>query len=355
MNRTCEWDRALNLIEVETRSDQLESRVIRVEARRDGSQVWALLGDQGPLWFHYHGGKLRRVWPWEDKKLPGADEWLRGDILAWRPGRRAVVMAPDGRSVSKLFRSKRWKDAVQRHELARAGCARGGRWRVPAILEVDGAAARVQFERAHGVELPVLGRHSTQWRSVGAGLAEFQSGVDARDLPRHGRREEMQVVSDMHQRYATLFGSRLPGVSRLMERLESWVSRGTSGSLVAAHRDLHDGQFLYGEEGITVLDFDQLCAGEPELDLANLSTHFVLRQLQGAEAMGDRDAQECALALLAGHGIDGGDESYSALRFYQSATFLRLAILYSMRPRWRRLRKTLLAHAEVSLDELCHA
>ncbi|MFT5732449.1 MAG: hypothetical protein ACJA2W_000282 [Planctomycetota bacterium] len=356
MDSNGEWGRALALIQSEHRRGDVESCVVRVEARRDGSQVWALDGDVGRLWYIYQDGELRRARPSDDRKLPGAAELVPDGLLAWRPGRRAVTADPDGASIWKLFRAKRLKDAVLRHELALAGCSGTAHWRVPHILRVDEAKARIQFERVHGRELPVLRRESSAWRRVGLGLSEFQRAVDVSGLPYHGRREELDVIVQLHQRYAALFGTELAGVDELLERLGAWALRGgPSDPPVAVHRDLHDGQFVYSDGAITVLDFDQLCAGEAEVDLANLSSHLVLRQLQDATNVGEDDVRECALALLSGFGIDDHNDAVNALRFYQAATFTRLAILYSFRPKWRSLREALIRHAVVSLDDLCHA
>ncbi|QDV08189.1 Phosphotransferase enzyme family protein [Planctomycetes bacterium Poly30] len=355
MESNGEWGRALTLIQGELRSEDVEARVIRVEARKDGSQVWALDGEGGPLWFVYDNGRLQRANPWEDRKLPAAAECLRDGLLAWRPGRRAVATSRDGGAVTKLFRPKRLEDAVLRHELALAGAGRIPHWQIPGIQRVDREAARIDFERIQGTELPVLGRHAGEWRRIGAGLAEFQRALDVSGLPRHGRREELDGIAQLHRRYSVLFGDRLPDVDDAVHRLERWVAKAPPRVSVAVHRDFHDGQFLVTESGVTVLDFDQLCAGEPEVDLGNLTAHFVLRQLQNRSTVQANDVRDCALAAMTGFEIDEDESAHAALRFYQAATFVRLAVLYSLRPRWRSLRGVLLQHASASLDELCHA
>ena len=356
MESSGEWGHALTLIQAELRASDVESMVVRVEVRSNGRQIWALESEEGPHWFTYQSGELRRVIPAEDRKLPGASDLQPEGLLAWRPGRRAVMEDQDGTSIWKLFRGKRMKEALRRHELAFASCGDGAHWRIPAILHVDHKAARIQFERIQGQALPVLRRHAGAWRKVGRGLSEFQEAADVSGLARHGRREELDVIVRLHQRYSGLFGARLEGVDRLLERLETSVAAAAApASFVAVHRDLHDGQFLVSEEEVAVLDFDQLCAGEREVDLANLTAHFVLRQLQQLEQVDEADVRECALALLAGAGMGGDEPTVNALRFYQAATFTRLAVLYSLRPKWRHLGPTLMSYAAASIDELCHA
>ena len=80
------------------------------------------------------------------------------------------------------------------------------------------------------------------------------------------------------------------------------------GSLRLIHRDLHDGPFLlatdaagdFTDNGVGLLDFDLMAAGDPALDLANLVEHLLLRRRQGVLA----DAESAVEALLTGHQPD---------------------------------------------------
>ncbi len=55
--------------------------------------------------------------------------------------------------------------------------------------------------------------------------------------------------------------------------------------------------------------------------------------------------------LIEGRGLSGGPQFLERLRLYQASTFLRLALLYSIRPRWAQLTPTLLAYARRSLED----
>ncbi len=350
-----EWHHAFDLLQAELKVHDPTPFVVRVEARADGTQVWTTKEEDGTSWFLYSSGQLHRLQPVSDPKLPGAAKSLRGKVIAWRPGRRAVAVGPDGRTIWKLFRKNRLPSAVLRHRLALEGCMGAKHWRVPRILSVDERRARVQFERIDGAEIGVKRNESHKWKPVGAGLREFQAGVRTADLHHHDRRLELDTVSQLHQRYAQLFERRLSSVDRLLERLEGWVQPTTTSPPVAVHRDLHDGQFLAKENGHWVLDFDQLCAGEAELDLANLTAHFVLRDMQAENCDHAEGAEACSLSLISGYEIPNSNSAHQALRFYQAATFVRLALLYQFRPKWRHLFNPLIQRAVASVDELRHA
>ena len=125
--------------------------------------------------------------------------------------------------------------------------------------------------------------------------------------------------------------------------------------VVAVHRDLHDGQLLAGEGLVALLDLDGLAAGAPMLDAANLSAHFELRVLQGLGGADAHGAEVCGRALFEGFAVADTEGLHAALRFYQATTFLRLALLYALRPRWAHLARPLVHYAERCLDELALA
>jgi Ser/Thr protein kinase RdoA (MazF antagonist) len=104
-------------------------------------------------------------------------------------------------------------------------------------------------------------------------------------------------------------------------------------TLRLVHRDLHDGQLLlatdrdgrFAADGVGLLDFDQMAAGDPALDLANLVEHLVLRARQGVLA----DADSAVQALLSGYGPD--EDVLSRVACYRTLTARRLGALYSFR------------------------
>lgn len=116
------------------------------------------------------------------------------------------------------------------------------------------------------------------------------------------------------------------------------------------HRDLHDKQVLLRDDGrLAVIDVDTLAVGECALDVANVLAHLDLRVAQGL--LSPAHARASRTGFLAGLGeatdSDAEDPAWEhpesgRLEAYLAATRLRLAAVYSFRPRWRSVAATLL-------------
>jgi len=122
--------------------------------------------------------------------------------------------------------------------------------------------------------------------------------------------------------------------------------------LTVLHRDLHDGQFLVNGPSLALLDFDLLARGEPELDLANLTAHITLRSLQGGVSATRANTEEASEALIEGYHSSDDEWFPTRLRLYQASTFLRLALLYTLRLPWRHLSPALIDISNRCLDDL---
>lgn len=266
-----------------------------------------------------------------DRRLPGLAA-LVGDgaeLLAHRPGRRAVVRLPSGRYV-KVVRDGRAAPLAARHQALSALVA--GLADVPEVLAV--ADDRVELAAVSGVTPMVLaGSDPVAWREawhqVSALLVRF-AGADPQGLPVHDAAAEVEVTRG--------WVSRAVGAGRLPERdlgrpLAS-LRDGAPSTLGTAHRDLHDGQLLVADGRLGLLDPDTLAAAEPALDLANLLVHLQLRVDQGLLAV--EPAREATAILWDSVGcLPTGTAARVAA--YARATQLRLAAVYSLRPRWHDL------------------
>lgn len=266
-----------------------------------------------------------------DRKLPGLAA-LVGDgaaLLAHRPGRRAVVRLTSGRYV-KLVRPGRAGPMAARHDALAALVA--GLADVPEVLAVGDD--RVELAAVSGVPPlalaagdPVTWREA--WHQVAAVLVRL-AGADPHGLPVHDAAAEMEVTRRWVAR--AVAAGRLP--SREVDRLLAPLRDAVPTVLGTAHRDLHDGQLLVADGQLGLLDPDTLAAAEPALDLANLLVHLQLRVDQGLLAA---EPARDATAILWGameHLPSGTTERVDA---YARATRLRLAAVYSLRPRWHDL------------------
>jgi aminoglycoside phosphotransferase (APT) family kinase protein len=186
--------------------------------------------------------------------------------------------------------------------------------------------------------------------TVGRFLAEL-STMSAGELEPFGLREELAVLDHLHERVVAV-RAEPEGWSATRQALATVLLDAPTVDLLPAHRDLHDGQLFSHERRVALLDFDLACLAEPALDLANLSAHMQLRVLQNIGGASQRGADLCARALVEGRGLPGGPQFLERLRLYQASTFLRLALLNSIRPRWVQLTPTLIAFARRSLEDV---
>ncbi|MEO2236694.1 MAG: phosphotransferase [Candidatus Poseidoniia archaeon] len=120
---------------------------------------------------------------------------------------------------------------------------------------------------------------------------------------------------------------------------------------IGAVGDLHDGNLMRIGSRVGLLDFDMLCVGDAALDLANLSAHLELRALQGIRGASLAGAAACDQALRRGFGQQNCEFARS-LEFHRATTFLRIALIYHLRPRWAALTPGLVRLAESCLHEV---
>jgi thiamine kinase-like enzyme len=304
--------------------------VIRAEAQKSGRLV---LEVEAPSGRTFHGRPLDGEWEplrfEDDEALPGRTALGEGELLAWRPGRRAAWRSADRSRAVKAVRPKKLDVLLDRFARCAAAAEQAATLRVPEVLGADRREGLVEFAWSTGSALE-LG-HTAAWRAVGKATAELQRLVPHHDLPRHGPEDELQVIETLGMRQA-LAGLDLPlGIERVHVDLTDMLP--AVPVWTAAHRDLHDGQLLQTADGsILLLDLDLLSAGAPELDLGNLGVHLVLRAWQGRGSV--EEAWSARAALLEGHEAAGGRLDPVALEFYERSTALRLALVYRMRPRW---------------------
>jgi hypothetical protein len=266
-----------------------------------------------------------------DRRLPGlAAEVRRGaELVAHRPGRRAVVRRRSGRYV-KYTRAGRAPALAARHD--HLGAALRGLAAVPSVLE----ARQDRLELAALGGLTPLGVDTAdpqawdeRWGQVGACLVALAARAPGPELDRHGPGDEAALTRTWVDRAV---GAGLLPAADLGPTLAP-LTEDRPAAYGTAHRDLHDGQLLFDGGAIGVLDPDTLAAAEPALDVANLLVHLDLRVDQG---LLDPDARDRAAAVLSSTAASDPD-TVRRLPAHRAAARLRLAAVHAFRPRWREL------------------
>ncbi len=258
----------------------------------------------------------------------GADQVLTGlarlvrrpanRLIAHRPERRAVIALDDDARFAKLV------DGRRRAERIRQGLRRVARLpiRTPKLAG-DDEGPLVITEALPGRPLTMLLGASTprMLAAVGEALARLHACDPLPGTRSHGPADELAVTIGWEER-ARSYGLSLP-------EPDDVPLPPTAPRPVPIHRDLHDGQLLVsddgGADGVGLLDFDLLAAGDPALDLANLIEHLRLRGRQGVLA----DPDAAIAALLDGYGPDAGIRQ--RIPGYRALTARRLAAVYAFR------------------------
>lgn len=330
--------------------------VERVDVDRHGVLHLLARAATGPRWFAHDDHGCRELHPEQDGALPLAAELPllartgSVEVLSWRPGRRMVLrLDRDGGSlVLKGHRPRRSAEAAARH-LAACGLLRDARVAPAELLAQDESRACLTFRRIEARPLELAVTSQERFFRLGAALRAAHERPPPAGLPEHGPQQELEVLDRLAGRVALATGARLPRVEAVRTRLERAAPAGAPAVFV--HRDLHDRQVLDAGDRLVLLDFDLAARGDPLLDAANLLAHLKLRALQAAGGATEESAMLLGQALL--DGLDGrhDDSVPQRLRWYQAATFLRLLLVYRLRPRWTGLLPALLHMAERCLDD----
>ena len=291
-------------------------------------------------------GLFETVRPEDDAALPALACWLRrGELLAYRPGRRAMVLTAEG-TYAKVLRPRRVAPLVARIAAAEEAAREAGVG-FPDLARLVGVDPDgvVRFAPLPGPSLhDVLVGTATGPDAatavldrVGAALARFQDVAAAPVGDGAGTAAQEPAT------WAALAARDAPELAgRYGEVLAELPAAPSDGVTVLVHGDLHDRNVVVGA-AVGFLDLDLLGRGGPADDPGNLAAHLVLRALQyGADGQWGRRA---AARLVGGYIRHGGVATSEAVTAVGARTLFRLACLYRFRRRWRPLVPALLDEA----------
>ena len=340
----------------------MAGRIERVDIAKNGAVEVQLQTGKGRKWVKPGDDSSSELNISEDCRIPYS-ACLRDrapgapfTILAYRPARRLVVREgrDAGSVVIKAYRKGRGEAAAAKFRLAAEAFENS-----PII-----APGSVGFSALHDcVEMPFLegecvqvrARRADDFKSLGLGIHDLQKfEADGLLLSEFTRGDELAVLDERARRMGLVNGALPYGWARLRRGLDQAAERIPPATPVPTHRDLHDGQLLLTSEGLALLDFDQMCRAEPELDAANFLAHLALRGLQHPDSTSDKDVHACAKKFLDGLDAYEREGFWERLRFYQATSFARLALVYSLRPDWTFIVSRLVRLGHRCLDEFQH-
>ncbi|MCA9003178.1 MAG: phosphotransferase, partial [Planctomycetes bacterium] len=254
----------------------------------------------------------------------------------------------------KSFRPGRELATLAHHRILEEDLAGFTDLIVPQIVAHDEDHATLSFALLKGAPMGQHGEDSGDWRRFGAAWRNFQKRVKTDSLSYHSHGHEIDVLQALRLRFEKACGPVPAEWTLCFRAVRECALSLLEADPVACHRDLHDQQILFDGHSFGILDWDLMCKADPALDVGNLSAHLLLRALQSQRADATSVADSLARHMLEGMDIRNGEEFLPALRFYQAATFLRLYLIYWLRPRWRFLCPDLLMYAQQACKGLLH-
>lgn len=339
----------------------------RIEIDKIGGLNLLLAASDDRVWIDFKMAAPRLSGPLDDPAIPLSGIVARAgpeygfEVLNYRPSRRLVVSGRQN-SVDVVLKGYR-KDKCARRAGKKKMAAQilaGSGILTAVVLTVDSDNDYLVMQRLGGHRPMIRAQQADDFLLLGAGIHRMQAGTrelvqDPGALEEFSRQKELEVL-DERVRRLQLVGGDLPAAwSDLRQRLEDAAALIPQAEPVAAHRDLHDGQWLLGDGQPCLLDFDLMCRAEPELDPANFLAHLTLRHLQNRTQPSAHDVDICGKAFLEGLALPGTRNSRCRLHFYRASTFARLALVYLLRPRWQGVVAELVRNGHQCLDNLQQA
>lgn len=337
--------RSLPDLEEIQRVDVDDQGTVHLTARTRGS---------GTHWFVHDDRGLIARYPQDDPSLPLAtrlrttSDWA---VLSYRAGRRAVVQVTQGscRNVVKGHRKGRSARAAVHQSIAEGAMRRSG-VRVPRLLRHEGRHEALVFEHAEVREIELDASAVPYFAELGARLRRFQGDPGRQHVKAFLHGDELGVLDLWKNKVLRAVGALPAGWEEARADVERAAEALGDPHPVLAHRDLHDRQLFRIDGDVALLDFDLLCQGDSALDVGNLVAHLRWRALQGLYGADETSADACSRALL--EGLDRVEEPGFARRlaFYTATAFLRLSLVYRVRPPWETLASGLVERASTELE-----
>lgn len=257
-------------------------------------------------------------------------------LVAWRPGRRAVLRIRRGSETwfVKLLDRKSWKRA----QAAFAGLGHAAsplRLAVPALLLPELCGYAVPLVPGTSLREHLARGLAVDWRLVDAATSALAATESRSDLPRLDFASARDAAVKMLQKGAAM-QPRLLDLAQQVAAMPTLPTR--RDGLV--HGDYHDKQLFLAGDSAYLIDLEGLSRGDADFDLVNLAEHLRLRALQ--QTGRDDGAADSMLARAS--------FPRELLVPWRLCIRTRLCGVYAMRPRWAHLTNVLLSEVDVLLS-----
>ncbi len=316
--------------------------------------MWRSAGEP-PRAFVLDGDAAKELLPEDDPDLPAAKRFGKksrmqralepalGEVsdpklIAWRPGKRAVVRVQRGDATlfvkfldKKTYRRAAATFAAMPDPVAPMAFAK-------ASTMIDGECAYVA-EAAQGVCLrDLLARGETPpWDLLDRAIRSLRA------TPVHDAMPTIDFVSALDAGVRMLRKGAVL-MPELQQRADV-LARVASPKTVCAgfvHGDFHDRQLFFTRDRATLIDLETIGRGDANFDVVNMAEQLRLRSLQQTGA----DDGMCD-ALLDRHEVAADVRARFGV-----AVRARLCGVYALRPKWASLTQRLLSEVDAMLARL---
>ncbi len=188
-------------------------------------------------------------------------------------------------------------------------------------------------------------------RKAARALAKLHS-ARLGDLVPHTAEEELMRLQELIAEIGRIYLSLKGKLNDVFTSLKTKAPLLNREEATPIHRDFYDKQVLIGAERTTLVDVDTLSSGDSALDVGNFLAHLVLRAGQHPEAKQTlREARQVfAEDYRAAAKSENAEAFWKRAGWWETAALLRLACLYSLRPRWKEQAPSLLEKAQKSIN-----
>lgn len=325
--------------------------------RPDGDEPLAMWRKSGepPRAFVLDGDAAKELLPEGDPSLPAARRFGKKSrliralepslgaveepaLVAWRPGKRAVVRVRRGETLLfvKFLDKKTYRRAAKVFSALPEPVAPMRFARATTLIDDECAYVA---DAAPGVSLrDILARGDTPpWALLDRAIHALAATSVHDEMPTI----DFATARDAGVRMLHKASVLLPDLADRAQRLERIAAPSTTRSGFV-HGDFHDRQIFFTQDSASLIDLETVGRGDPTFDLVNMAEQLRLRSLQQA---GADDAT--GTALLDRHGVD----AEVRLR-WGVAVRARLCGVYALRPKWEALMRRLLAEVDTMLAQL---
>ncbi len=299
--------------------------------------------------------------------LNGTARMAKVEVLGYRLERRGILnisISEQNRSFSLVAKLVRPEKAAELFERLRAleenglDASSGGNIRVPHPIAVTPEGV-LWLEAVFDPSLHDLidtERFLPGCRSAGLVLQKLQA-AKLKGLPSYTLNEALHGLKELAFETAQIYPLLQDAIHDVWKQLESNHPALEEKEFAPVHRDFYDKQLLVSSNRTTLLDTDTLSLGDPAQDVGNFLAHLILRGKQ--HSLAENNIGQARISFLEAYGAGQSPSAVAKLHkraaWWKAASLLRLACLYSLRPRWKTLAFSLLEQSKKTLTGESHA